>query len=295
MRTVIVALVVAGTLGAAQRDASADKTVLLAPMSTLGEEAGSRTIRKIESKIISGIEAISDVSLIPAKTMLARVKSANRNDLRNCDGSASCLAELGALLSANYVVYGEVGGVGEIQIAYLKLIDVAKKREIRTTTLELSKNADDSAARAAAVRLLVPNRYVGKLALNIDVKGASVFVDGRLVTKSPDKPLKLRVGTHAIRVTHPEYRDFVRFVDVAYASDEILEVGLKQYPSVSSEMRRAGGVDMNAGGAATVEPTPWYRRWYTIAGAGAVVFISSAIVFGLATGGIDADASKTVR
>jgi hypothetical protein len=268
--------------------------VVLAPLAALGDDANSKELRSVERHVISGITAIKGVNLVPQKTLLAKVRSANRSDLRNCDGVPTCLAELGALLGAKYVVYGEVGGVGKVQVAYLKLIEVAKKREIRSTTLEIKDGADKDAPRAAAVRLLDPARYTGTLALAIDVDGASVYVDGRLATKSPARALQLQVGTHAIRVTHPEYRDFVRFVDVSFGANQTLEVDLQQYAIVASDMRRMG--DGQSGNGGPVDgTTPWYRRWYTIAGAGAVVFIGSALVIGALSDGVDAEAEKTVR
>lgn len=294
MHSVVATAVVFAAMAASSGVARADK-VVLAPLSSLGEETKSKPMRAIQRKISTGLRSVRGFSLVSQKDMLAKVKTANRNDLRNCEGGARCLSQLGALLGARYVVYGEVGGVGKIQIAYLKLVDVRNKRELRTTTLELSKAADKGAPRAAAVRLLAPKQYVGSLSLDVDVDGASVFVDGRLATKSPAKPMSLAVGTHAIRVTHPEYRDFVRFIDVTFSSTETLAVGLQQYPIVSSDMRRMAGADLSGSGRPIDEPTPWYRRWYTIAGAGAVVFIGSALIIGALSDGVDAEAEKTVE
>ena len=56
--------------------------------------------------------------------------------LRACDGNTKCLAELGALLSADTVIYGEVGGLGNVQVVYLKAVNVARAKELRSTTLE---------------------------------------------------------------------------------------------------------------------------------------------------------------
>ncbi|MCG8419078.1 MAG: hypothetical protein MJE77_14175 [Proteobacteria bacterium] len=38
-----------------------------------------------------------------------------------------------------------------------------------------------------------------------------------------------------------------------------------------------------------VEPAPWYRRWYAVAGFSAAIFMASAIAMGIAVDGIDAD------
>jgi hypothetical protein len=270
------------------------RKVALAPLSTLGEEARSRDIRRVQQRVLAGLARVPDTAVLPMKQMLAELKRAKRDDLRNCDGDASCLADLGALLSADLVVYGEVGGVGEIQIAYLKLVDVTARREVRSTTLEIEAADDDGAAHAAAMRLLAPKLYVGALGLNVDVSGASIYVDGVLTARSPTGPISLSVGTHAIRVTHAEYRDFVRFVDIAFQTSQTLAVGLQQYPIVASDMRRNRQEPAPLAVTTGDEPTPWYRRWYTIAGGGAVLLVGSAVLFAVIAGGVDADQEKVV-
>ncbi len=271
------------------------KKVALAPLSTLGEEAKSAEVHRVEQLVLEGIGKIPATSVMPMKQLLSEVKQAKRDDLRNCDGDVACQTDLGALLSADYVVYGEVGGVGEVQIAYLKLVDVAGKRELRSTTLEIAGEGPDKAAHAAAMRLLVPSRYVGTLELRVDVGGASIYVDGKLTSKSPSRPLSLAVGTHAVRVTHPEYRDFVRFVDVTFETAQTLDVGLQQYPIVASDMRRTEKPRAPVAPVQDEGPTPWYRRWYTIAGGGVVVLVGTAVVFAVLTSGVDADQETTVE
>lgn len=282
--------------GAPAKQGRARKKVVLAPLTTLGEEVRSRQVRQMERAVLDGIAAQPNTAIVSMTKLLAELKQARRDDLRNCDGDVECLADLGILLSADLVVYGEVGGVGELQIAYLKLIEVAGRRELRSTTLELDGKADAVAARAAAVRLLDPGRYVGTLALDVDVGGASIYIDGALRARSPAKPMPLSVGTHAVRITHPEYRDFVRFVDVQFQSSERIQVGLQQYPIVASDMRRTEAEQIVVPvGPVRDEPTPWYRQWYTIAGAGAALVVTSAIVFAVVSGGVDADQEKVIE
>lgn len=293
---VVVAIAPPAVAGPTPAKRSVRKKVVLAPLSTLGEEARSREVRHMERAVMDGIAAQPNTAIVSMTKLLAELKQARRDDLRNCDGEVACLADLGVLLSADLVVYGEVGGVGELQIAYLKLIEVAGRRELRSTTLELDGKADAEAARAAAVRLLDPGRYVGTLALDVDVGGASIYIDGALRARSPAKPMPLSVGTHAVRITHPEYRDFVRFVDVRFQSSQRIQVGLQQYPIVASEMRKTEAERLvDPAGPVRDGPTPWYRQWYTIAGAGAALVVTSAIVFAVVSGGVDADQEKVIE
>ena len=124
--------------------------------------------------------------------------------------------------------------------------------------------------------------------------GASIFIDGRLIARAPARPFVLSVGSHALRVTHPEFRDFVRFVEIGFAGREQVDVQLVPYDAVSGDIRRTGRDDLAGGGAGGVEPTPWYRRWYTVAGGAAVLIIASALVVGLAADEINFDREREV-
>ena len=95
---------------------------------------------------------------------------------------------------------------------YLKLVEVGARREVRSTTLELEAARREEEVRAGVTRLLAPERYVGTLALDVSVPGAVIYLDGQRLGAAPLAPHRIAVGEHAVRVTHPEYRDFVRFV-----------------------------------------------------------------------------------
>jgi hypothetical protein len=42
-------------------------------------------------------------------------------------------------------------------------------------------------------------------------------------------------------------------------------------------------------------PAPWYRRWYTIAGGGALLLVGSALIVGALVDGTDADRSRPLK
>lgn len=280
---------------AAGARAEAGERVAMAPLEALGDD-DARANQRIEALIAAGLAAVPEVELIAPDAVEKAVLEAGRKNLRRCEGEPKCLAALGQLVGAARVVYAEVGGLGDARVVYLKTVDVAGSREATSTTLELGSGGEpDEMARAAAFRLLAPERYQGHLALKVDVEGAVVYVDGARVATSPVDRVPLPVGTHALRVTHPEFQDFVRFVDVEFDRTLELPVELRRYPIVSRDLLHRGNGPGAAGGIHDgVEPTPWYRRWYTIAGGSAVVLIGSAILVGALTDGIDADGEKTV-
>ena len=150
-----------------------------------------------------------------------------------------------------------------------------------------------TAARGAAFRLLDPDKYVGRLVCKVDVDGATIYVNGARQARSPAKPISLPVGTHALRIAHPEFRDFVRFVDIGFDRDAVVDAPMQQFPIVRKNIvtKEGGGTSVIYRG---VEPTPWYRRWYTVAGAGAVLFAGTAVLFAALSGDLDFDAEKIV-
>jgi hypothetical protein len=292
----IACIITAILLGSNAR-ADADERIAVAPLEALaGADAADN--QRIQALIVAGLGAVPQVELIAPGAVEQAVRKARRKELRRCEGEPRCLAAVGELVGASRVVYAEVGGLGEARVVYLKAIDVAGSKEAASTTLELGGAAEpEPMARAAAFRLLAPERYQGQLALTVDVEGAVVYVDGARVATSPARRFGLPVGTHALRVTHPEFQDFVRFVDIEFDRTLELPVELRRYPIVSRDlMHRGGGPGPDGAGLLHdgVEPTPWYRRWYTIAGGTAVVLIGSAILVGALTDGIDVDGEKIV-
>jgi hypothetical protein len=207
------------------------------------------------------------------------------------------LAELGSLASAKYAIYAELGGLGDAHVIYLKLVDVAARREVRSTVLELGAKSDQKAeASAAMTRLLAPESYVGTLAIKGAVKGARVYLDGHLLPLGPAKEQPVFVGSHALRITHPEYRDYVRFVDIHFQQRAEIEATLVPLPSVSRSLKKDGTSANATGDTVLVEhEAPWYKQWYTIAGGAVAVAILSGVIVGLAADGVDSDAIRQLR
>jgi hypothetical protein len=293
---VAVALALGATPASAQpRPAAARYKIVIAPLATLGSESKAADVRAAQKLVARGMAAVGSVDLVDQPAMLEAIKRAKRPELRSCDGELPCLVALGQLVGADYTVFGEVGGLGSAQVIYLKLVDVKAAREVRSTVLELDgTRAADLEARAAATRLFAPGRYVGQLVLRSNVKGASVYVDGELVARTPSKPVALPVGSHALRVTHPEFRDFVRFVEIGFSDRAAVDVELVPYDAVSGDIRRTGRDGEGPLGPGGVEPTPWYRQWYTVAGGAAILLLTSALVVGLAADGIEFDREEEV-
>jgi len=205
----------------------------------------------------------------------AAIDKAKRPQLRQCEGESACVTELGKLVGAQLVITGEVGGLGDSKVVYLKTTDVTAGRELRSTTLAIGTGEEDSPA-GAAVRLLDPDRYRGTVKFGFDVQGATVQVNGTKVQLSAGKELALPVGTHAVTVTHPQYHNFVKFVDVDYGKTTAIDVTMKQYPIIEHDIQ---GKPIGRDTIEYVDP-PWYRRPLYYGIAIGVLAISAGIIAG---------------
>jgi PEGA domain len=253
--------------------AHADRIVALAPLSTLGAEDTSASTKKLVGQIEAAVAGLPGTKIVPAAQVADAIKKAKKPQLKACEGDPGCLAEVGKLVGAQIVIAGEVGGLGDSKVVYLGATDVTTAKELRSTTLSFGPKADDTAA-SAAVRLLDPDRYMGQVHFTLDVSGATIYVNGSVV-KPQNGALPLRVGTQAVRVTHPQYRDFVRFVDVGYGKTTEIAVGMQQYPIIEHDIK---GNPINRDRIDYVDPPMW-RRWYVVGPAAAALAIVVGVIF----------------
>lgn len=247
----------------------ADRVVALAPFSTLGAEDKSPATKKLLAQIEQAVAALPGTKVVTAQQVTDAITKAKKPQLKTCEGDEGCVAELGKLVGANVVVTGEVGGLGDSRVVYLGATDVGAGKELRSTTLAVG--AKDS-AQSAAVRLLDPDRYRGTVHFTIDAPGATVYVNG---TKAQlvNGEVALPVGTQAVRVTQPQYRDFVRFVDVTYGERTEVPVSMQNYGTIEHDIK---GKPTNIDHITYVDPPMW-RRWYVTGPAVVVLAIGTGI------------------
>lgn len=269
-RIVAISIVLASTA------AHADRVVALAPLSTLGAEDTSASTKKLTGQIEAALAALPDTRVVSAAQVADAIKKAKRPQLKACERDNACLAEVGKLVGAQVVIDGEVGGLGESKVVYLGATDVVTAKELRSTTLSVGTKEDGGGPNGAAVRLLDPDKYRGSLHFVIDVTGATLYVNGSKSPLSTKGDITLPVGTQAVRVTHPEYHDFVRFIDVGYAKTTDVAVGMQQYPIIQHDIK---GRPTNSDRIEYIEPPLW-RRWYVVAPAAVGLTVLTAIIVG---------------
>jgi hypothetical protein len=268
--------------------AAAERVVAVAPLATLGAEDTSAGTRAVTARIEAAIAALPDTKVVRAAQVGDAIKKAKKPQLRACEGEPACLAELAALVGAQIVISGEVGGLGESKVVYLAASEQGK--ELRSTTLAIGSKGDDGGPEGAVVRLLAPEGYRGTLRFAIDVTGASVFVNGSKVALSPRGELALPVGAQAVRVTHPEYHDFVRFIDVPYGKTVDVPVGMQQYPITRRDL---AGKPIDRDRIEYTDPPTW-RRWYVVGPAAVGLAALTAIVVAYAVHEFPGGACRTI-
>jgi len=274
-------LALSAVLAASTAAARADRVIAIAPLSTLGAEDTSAGTRKLTGEIEAAVAALPATRRMRAQQVSDAIKRARKPQLRACEGDQACLAELASLVGAQIVISGEVGGLGDSKVVYLAASENGK--ELRSTTLAIGGAGDATSGdpglgpSAAAIRLLDPDRYRGTVHLALDVTGATVYVNGAKVPVT-NGSLALPVGMQAVRVTHPQYHDFIKFIDVPYGKTTDVAVGMQQYPIVEHDL---AGKPRSRDKVLYVDP-PWYRRWYVVVPIAVVVAAGVGVGVGYA-------------
>lgn len=276
MRASLASLVLLAALSA---QAFAQRVVAVTPLSTLGAEDKSAATKRLLGQIEQAIAAMPGTKVVGSAQVNAAIDRAKKPQLKQCEGEAACVSDIGKLVGAQLVITGEVGGLGESKVVYLKTTDVTAGRELRSTTLSVGGAAAGDTPAGAVVRLLDPGRYNGLVKFAFDVQGASVLVNGTRVQLSAGKEIWLPVGTHAVTVTHPQYHNFVKFVDVDFDKTTTVDVGMKQYPIIEHDIQ---GKPI---GRDTVEyvDVPWYRKPLYYGAGIAVLAITVGIIAAVAS------------
>jgi hypothetical protein len=172
----------------------------------------------------------------------------------------------GKELAAARAIAVEATPLGDGLVVYLQALEVPSGRAIGSTTISFSGGAtrapgDRDVVRAALMRILDPVRYTGHLQVRLDVQGAEVQIDGHPAQAGL---VELPVGTHALRVTHPAYHDFLRFLDVEFDKTLPVDVNMAAYPLAEGEMteRHRRGLPV------AHKKVPWWRTWWALSLAG---------------------------
>ncbi|MEO6952533.1 MAG: hypothetical protein ABI321_12015 [Polyangia bacterium] len=262
VRVVLALLLVSGT-------ASAERVVVLPVIASAKDPITLKLASTVEGALVEATHAIAGMKVLNETNGVLR------------DGKADSHprgATLAHDLSAEVVIIAETQPVADGAVVYLTMVEPDGR--VRGTTSVVVTKPDELSRllRGGIVQVLDPAHYTGRLELKVDVKGAQAEVDGRpLALGTTD----LSVGTHAVRVTHPAYHDWVRFVDIGFDRTRTETVALAMFPLTEGEMadRRRHGAPVAVG------PVPWYRSWWALTVGGVVLAgVTTGIVLGVRPG-----------
>ena len=196
-----------------------------------------------------------------------KLSGPRRGDARLETQPAARALAFGKETGANRAVAVEATPLGDGIVVYLQALEVPSGHAIASTTVSLGGGSapaagDRDAMRGALVRILDPRHYTGRLQVRLDVQGAVVQIDGRPAQAGVTE---LPVGTHALRVTHPAYHDFLRFLEIEFDKTTAVDVNMAAYPLAEGEMterQRRGGPPIAR------REVPWWRSWWALTLAG---------------------------
>lgn len=228
----------------------------------------------LENLLTKEMARIVDEVIPSSKTMAFQRKS---RTLRGCEGEDECLAALGRYLKADFIVTGNLAGLGKHYVVTLKLVDTKSRRSVRSISEPLAGEAENliEAVRLAAYRLLAPQSLLGSLRVLVNHPDAKIFVGKKYVGKSPLRsPITdLEIGRHTIKITHKDFVDLVKTVEVRFQKTTTVNVNL-----VKPQAKEKPHVVKEQGPLIADRPTPFYSKWWfwTGVGIGAAVLGATA-------------------
>ena len=271
---VVVAAVLTAAPARAAEPAARKGSIALLRIEPLGLEP--ELVGRLEALFRLELERLQGVPL-PARRDVDRVVAADAA-LRGCSGETECLAAIGKKLGVQFMVSGTVAALGDSYVINLKLVEVATGKEVRRVEEPLSGEPDEliEAIRVAAYRLFAPDKLKGAIAVLADVSGAQVYLDGKLIGKTPIAQAvpNLPVGKHSLRITATGYSDLLQDVDIRFQKTTQVVVDLKR-------ARAAAPLGPPGSGPAHDAPVPWYASNWSYLGVG-VAAIAIGVLVGFA-------------
>jgi hypothetical protein len=289
----IVALV--GT-HAAFADAPHAKRTVIVPVVTASRDAADvHLAAQVETALIDAARSVGAFELV-------NVEGGKLRGPQRVDAKADPRPQTRALAlchehNADLAIVAEPQPLADGAVVYLQVIGANDAVRGSTTvaldgnTLKAGGVALERALRGGLVQVVDPARFAGRVELHVDVPGAQIEVDGKPIKSTGAvSTFALPVGTHAVRVTHPAYHDYMRFLDVAYDQTRVENASLAAFPLTEGEMderrRRTPGPKVKV---------PWYRSWWALTLTGVVVTgVTVGIVLG-ARPSISADENLRYR
>jgi hypothetical protein len=254
----------------------------------------------VQPEAVAALEATlrNEVGALPEVTLAApeQLAAALQREA-DCATRVACGAAAAARAGAQRFVAGTVSELGDAYMVDLKLVDARSGQELRRVTRPVSGRQEMliELLRAAAVELLAPARFVGRLSVQLlagDQAGPppQLFLDGKLVGPLPlPAPIEsVSPGQHTMRVTKEGFRDATLFVEVRYDRTTEAHVDLARgslagiaflKPQDAPVVTLSASPPKPSAPASAVAPAPQRSPWLKIAGwSGVGLGVVSAVI-----------------
>ena len=281
--------------------ARAPANYALKPLESIG--VTKVRVGRTDVKLVRLLGRIPGIRFTPLREVKKLLRSKSGSRLSVCGAELECVTDFGKALRVKYVVAGDMTQLGKGYVLSLKLVNVSKGKVVRRITVVVRgrKLEREQSLVEASYKLLAPKHHTGGFQVAVDVRGAKIYLDGHLVATSPAPVLKATVGAHNLRVTHPAYHDYLRFLNIEFRKTTQLKVNLKAYPIISAKV---GAKDIKGprhpGGKVIYRKLPWYRRWYVVTAisVGALLLVGAVTTTAVALSNnkkLDWDLSTIIR
>lgn len=198
-------------------------------------------------------EAASGMEVATASDTRAFLTLTQQKQLLGC-AEEHCLGQFAGVVDAQQLVSGSINKVSSEYRVALQLIDVVNGRVLQRVSEQCEATPE---ALMATTRKLVPGLFgvVGKVALWNQPAQATVYLDGRLVGRTPVDLVPVRTpGKHRLEIIGPAVTPWHTEIDVAPGAELRLRAANRSFVELEEEAssRRAWGWRLVGGGIASL-------------------------------------------
>ncbi len=223
-------------------------------LAVLGIDGGelSEELRAGAEEVMSqGVRELAGIEVVTAADLRAVLQLGQLQQLMGC-GDERCVVQAGELLSVQQLVTGTVRVTEDAYVISVRRVDLVNRRGLGQQTVTTAK---EPAALLDGVRRAVPPLFgvVGRIVLWDQPTDAEVFVNGRLIGRTPVEPVVVKdAGRQEVSVLGPGLIPWSERIDLAPGGETRLRVRADSITALEAEAvaRRRLGVGLTAGGGA---------------------------------------------
>lgn len=247
--------------GAIAQNSDDTSTYVLWDVTPLG--LGADVARSIDEMLLGELRRILGARLIETEPY---VDAETRRHVDICGASTGCLAQVAGALGADRLITGTAATIGDAYGLNLKLVDARRGNDLARAETSLTGQHGEmlEGIHRLILELVAPTLLNGALAIEAELSGANIYLDGKLVGTTPmSSPIEgLTAGEHALKISSPLMEDYFQLVGIHHGKTTHVVVDSRQIEALKAKL------------AAATHLEPLHTRWWfwpAIGGALAVV------------------------